>query len=101
MIDEFIKAQSSDAVSEKGIKLSLVVTLIIWFVVMVFLACYSTEQKTTYKTVKITLTPTPIEKVEKKVANVPAASAPAPQEEKAPEKELPPPASKFPPINLG
>ena len=32
---------------------------------------------------------------------IPAASAPAPQEEKAPEKELPPPASKFPPINLG
>ena len=31
---------------------------------------------------------------------IPAAAS-EPQEEKAPEKELPPPASKFPPINLG
>ena len=86
MIDEFVKAQSSDAVSEKGIKLSLIVTLVLWLVVMIFLACYSPEQKTTYKTVKITLTPTPVEKVEKKVANVPAASAPATEPAPAPNK---------------
>ena len=93
MLEKFINEQRFDKVASQGIKLSFIVTLIFWIITLVFLAVYSPKSEKTYKTVKITLAPTPVERVEKKVANVPSASeaaskpAPAPQKAAAPAKK--------------
>ena len=93
MLEKFINEQRFDKVASQGIKLSFIVTLVFWIITLVFLAVYSPKSEKTYKTVKITLAPTPVERVEKKVANVPSASeaaskpAPAPQKAAAPAKK--------------
>lgn len=93
MLEKFINEQKFDKVASQGIKLSFIVTLIFWIITLVFLAVYSPKSEKTYKTVKITLAPTPVERVEKKVANVSAPSeaaskpAPAPQKAAAPAKK--------------
>ena len=85
MLEKFINEQKFDKVASQGIKLSFIVTLVFWIIMLIFLAFYSPKSEKTYKTVKITLAPTPVERVEKKVANVSAPSeaaskpAPAPQ----------------------
>ena len=99
MLDKFINEQKFDRVPSQGIKLSFFVTLAFWFIMLIFLAVYKPKTEKTYKTVKITLSPTPVERVEKKVANVPSASeaatkpAPAPQKAAAPAKKAAQPST--------
>ena len=93
MLEKFINEQRFDKVSSQGVKLSFIITLVFWIIMLIFFAFYSPKTEKKYKTVKITLSPTPIERVEKKVANVTAPSeaatkpAPAPQKAAAPAKK--------------
>ena len=49
MLNKIINEQKFDKVASQGIKLSFIVTLIFWIIILVFLAVYSPKSEKTYK----------------------------------------------------
>lgn len=95
-VEEYIDNYSTDATQAKAMRLGIIFTGIIWFILLIILAIspgWNRPKK--YKTVRITLEPSPVVKTEKEIASAAQAakaSSPVPEqkaEKSAPKQEIP------------
>lgn len=87
-VEKYIDQYATDETQAKAMRLAVVGTGILWFILLILLAISPGFHKKKYKTVRITLAPVVEQKSDKQVSSAAATSAPAPAAQEKAEKAV-------------